>query len=628
MKKRLLLLISFFSLNGFCMESETQREKYALLSVSQKNGILPLAQSLIKNNYTIISTGGTYSSLEENLSQWEKRKLLKISDLTGFPEILDGRVKTLHPKIHGAILANRNLPTHQQELDQLDIPAIDVVVVNLYPFEEAIKKENASMDIAVENIDIGGVTLLRAAAKNFQHVIVISDPADYEKFQQILEKNESFDLKQKQLFALKAFKHTARYDAAIANFFSAGKTLYREYNLGQNLKYGLNPYQKNAGLYAINGGTNPFKILNGNPGYVNLLDAITGWQLVKEVRENLNTVCCASYKHVSPAGVGIGEPSLSYPEMAAYDVKSDGEVTAVATAFLRARNGDPKSSFGDFIACSHKVDQETAQLIKREVSDGIIAPGYEPEALEILKSKKEGNYSIIEVDPAYCNNNNLEIRELFGVALTQQPNSGELTHDLVSEKNVVTTKNRYLPKEAKQALLLASIAAKYTQSNSVVYATPLQVIGVGAGQQNRVDCVELAGKKAAQFILRHHPKVQQLCFNATLKRPDRNNAINDFINGTNIDHLLVKGSQFAPLHVLPLTENEKNEFLKTYAHLSNIAVSSDGFFPFEDNVEKAAQFGARYIAQPGGSVRDQQIIEACDKNNMVMLHTNTRLFTH
>lgn len=608
--KRIILLALIFSV-PLCAMEEPER-KYALMSVSDKTGVTGLAQSLIRRGYHILASGGTFTHLQSQLPI-DKEKIHPISDVTQFPEILGGRVKTLHPKIHGALLAKRSSPEHMAELQARGIPNIDVVVVNLYPFERVVQDPAVTRDAALENIDIGGVALLRAAAKNHDDVLVLSDPRDYVILEQTLHAGRQFSVEMRQQLALKAFKHTADYDGHIAHHFSGGDVTTRQYEVAQRLKYGLNPYQGRAAICAVNGKRIPLRVRNGTPGFINFLDALGSWQLVKEAKEALGFPACASFKHTSPAGAALGLP-LS-PELArAYHVANPESLSPVAAAFVRARNADPKSSFGDWIAVSDVVDEVTARLIKAEVSDGIIAPGYTDQALAILQSKKEGSYAVVEMDPAYTNDETAEFREIFGVAFRQEPNRVKITPTLLA--NIVTRKKELSP-AVQRDLLLAMIALKYTQSNSVAYAKDGQVIGIGAGQQNRVDCVKLAGKKAATWALRQHPRVQALKFKKEVKRVDRTNAVERFIEGEYIDPLLEQDLE-------PLDGDDCCEFLSHF----ECSMASDAFFPFEDNIDAAAECGVRSIVQPGGSTRDQEIIDACDKHGVVMALSGTRLFTH
>ncbi len=598
----------FFLISLFLISSSLHATKYALISVSDKTGIQECAARLVKAGYDIISTGGTYTHL---LNEIPSHLLHQVADFTKVPEFLDGRVKTLHPHIHGGILAKRSSSNHMQEVQSRGIPNIDIVIVNLYPFERVTAQKDVALGDAIENIDIGGVALTRAAAKNYHDVLVVTDPSDYERVAGALEKDEISDRLRKEL-AVKAFAHTAKYDGAICGYLSEGDVITRQYKKMQSLKYGLNPHQKNAALYTVNGAEFPLQFLNGQLGFINMLDALQSWQLVREVKEAFGIPACASFKHVSPAGVGLGI-ALSQEDMQAFHVRSKVE-SSVACAFIRARNGDPKSSFGDWVAFSDEVDEATARLIKVEVSDGVIAPSYTPEALEILKQKKRGAYPIVQIDPEYTHEQLFEFRELFGIGMSQQPNDTRITDELL---NTVVTENKDIDAAARD-LKLAMITLKYTQSNSVVFANGGQVIGVGAGQQNRVDCVRIAGKKAAIWMLRRHPRVQSLQFKPGVKRPEKNNALVKFMKGESINDLLL-------VQEVPLSKADKELFMHTQRGTS---LASDAFFPFADNIEVAANFGVQYIVQPGGSVADKRIIDACNERNIAMACSGLRLFTH
>ena len=387
------------------------------------------------------------------------------------------------------------------------------------------------------------------------------------------------------------------------------------------LKYGCNPNQKPSRIFMRDGGELPLKVLNGKPGYINFLDALNSWQLVRELRAACGLPAAASFKHVSPAGAALGLP-LSDTLRKIYFVEEGLELSPLACAYARARGADRMSSFGDWIALSDPCDVPTAKLIQHEVSDGIIAPGYEPEALEILRSKRKGNYNIVEIDPAYTPAPQ-EYKDVFGVTFQQGRNELRIDADLLSN---IVTKNKDLPESARRDLVVALIALKYTQSNSVCYACDGQVIGVGAGQQSRIHCTRLAGQKADNWLLRQHPKVLALPFRPDLSRPNRDNAIDVYISDEWED-VLGEGAWQETFSVRPepLTPAEKREWL---AQAKDVALGSDAFFPFGDNIERARKSGVRYVAEPGGSIRDQQVIDTCDKYGMVMCFTGIRLFHH
>lgn len=386
------------------------------------------------------------------------------------------------------------------------------------------------------------------------------------------------------------------------------------------LKYGCNPNQKPSRIF-MNEGELPITVLNGRPGYINFLDAFNGWQLVSELKRATGLPAATSFKHVSPAGAAVGLP-LTDVERKIYWVDDMGELTPLANAYARARGADRMSSFGDFISLSDVCDVATAKLIKREVSDGVIAPGYEPEALEMLKAKKKGNYNVIQIDPSYCPAP-VEHKEVFGITFEQGRN--ELVIDKEMLNNIVT-ESKELPESAKIDLVIALITLKYTQSNSVCYAKGGQAIGIGAGQQSRIHCTRLAGQKADNWFLRQSPKVLNLPFKEKIGRADRDNAIDLYIGDEYMD-LLADGEWERTFTEKPevFTREEKRAWLN---QLQDVALGSDAFFPFGDNIERAHKSGVKYVAQPGGSVRDDQVIETCNKYGMTMCFTGIRLFHH
>ena len=387
------------------------------------------------------------------------------------------------------------------------------------------------------------------------------------------------------------------------------------------LKYGCNPNQKPSRIY-MEEGELPIKVLSGKPGYINFLDAFNGWQLVRELKAATGLPAATSLKHVSPAGAAVGLPLTDVEKKIYWVDDMDMEFTPLANAYARARGADRMSSFGDFIALSDVCDAATASIIKREVSDGVIAPGYEPDALEILKQKKKGNYNIIEIDPAY-KPKKLERKEVFGVTFEQGRN--ELHIDEHFFDNIVT-KNKDLPESAKIDLAIAMITLKYTQSNSVCYAKGGQAIGIGAGQQSRIHCTRLAGSKADNWFLRQSPKVLNLSFVDGIRRADRDNAIDLYIGEDYMD-VLADGEWEKIFKVKPevFTREEKRAWLD---QMQDVALGSDAFFPFGDNIERAHKSGVKYVADPGGSIRDDHVIETCDKYGMVMAFTGIRLFHH
>ena len=387
------------------------------------------------------------------------------------------------------------------------------------------------------------------------------------------------------------------------------------------LKYGCNPNQKPSRVFMEEGGELPFRALNGTPGFINLLDALNAWQLVKSARAACGLPAATSFKHVSPAGAALGLP-LTDVEKKMYHIDEAAPLSPIACAYAKARGADRMSSFGDFIALSDVCDEETALLIKPEVSDGIIAPGYTQTALNILKEKKKGGYCILEIDKDY-HPAPLERKQVYGVTFEQGYNDFEINEALLSN---IVTENKDLPDSAKRDLILSLITLKYTQSNSVCYVKDGQAIGVGAGQQSRIHCTRLAGNKADNFLLRQHEKVLTLPFKAEVKRQDMDNAIDLYI-GEEADDVLADGRWEALFMTRPdpLTAEEKRAHLSRY---SGLALGSDAFFPFGDNIERAARSGVSYVAEPGGSVRDDNVIAACNAHRMVMCFTGMRLFHH
>lgn len=387
------------------------------------------------------------------------------------------------------------------------------------------------------------------------------------------------------------------------------------------LKYGCNPNQKPSRIFMENGAELPIQVLNGRPGYINFLDAFNGWQLVKELKRATGLPAAASFKHVSPAGAAVGLP-LSETLAKIYWVDDLGELSPLACAYARARGADRMSSFGDFIALSDVCDADTARLIKREVSDGVIAPGYTKEALELLKAKKKGAYNIIQIDESYVPDA-VEKKQVYGITFEQGRNELDVNGDLLS--NLVTV-NKEIPEKALIDMKIALITLKYTQSNSVCYVKDGQAIGIGAGQQSRIHCTRLAGSKADNWFLRQSPQVMELEFVDSLGRADRDNAIDVYMGEEYMD-ILADGKWEHIFKVKPpvFTQEQKRAWLDK---MQDVTLGSDAFFPFSDNIERAHKSGVKYIAQPGGSVRDDAVIECCDKYNMVMAFTGIRLFHH
>jgi len=508
-----------------------------------------------------------------------------------------------------------------QDLKKQNYDLIQVVVCNLYPFVNTISKSNVTVEDAIENIDIGGVTLLRAAAKNHNRVTVICDPTDYEKvikeMDTAADKNTS--LQTRQTLALKAFTHTAEYDNAISDYFR------KQYSTGVSqltLRYGMNPHQKPGQIFTTLEKL-PLTVMNGSPGFINLCDALNGYQLVKELKAALNLPAATSFKHVSPAGAAVGVPLDNIQAKLCQVEDLHEQLTPLATAYARARGADRMSSFGDFVALSEPCDAITAKIISREVSDGIIAPGYSEEALQILKKKKGGAYCVLQIDPSY-EPSPMERKTLYGLIMEQKRNDAVIDKSMFD--NVVTTKSKTLSEDAIRDLIVATITVKYTQSNSVCYAKDGQVIGTGAGQQSRIHCTRLAGDKADNWWLRQHPKVTGMKFKKGVKRAEISNAIDNYVNGT-IGKDMNEATWAAMYEVIPekLSESDKTEWIKK---LNNVALSSDAFFPFRDNVDRARLSGVSFIASPAGSTNDAAVIDACNEHGIILAHTAFRLFHH
>lgn len=598
----------------------------ALISVSDKTGIVELATFLASKNVELLSTGGTAKKLRE-----AGLTVKDVSEHTGAAECLDGRVKTLHPKVHGGLLGVRGNPQHEKEMEEQGISKIDMTILNLYPFQQTVAS-GAAFEQCIENIDIGGPSMLRSTAKNHAFTTIVTSPDQYAEVQKCIAESGGTTLALRRKFAARAFALSASYDSAIASWFSgalaeqqpavnvSAPVVTRVYQPEFPLKYGCNPHQKPAQILSRLDQKLPFDVLNGTPGYINLLDAANAWQLVVELRQATGLASAASFKHVSPAGAAVAVP-LTDVEYEAYEVKKDEVLTPVALAYLRARHADPMCSFGDFCAVSDQVDEATAKILKKEVSDGIVAPSYTPEALEILKGKKGGKFIILQATPDY-NPGEFEYREVYGMTFSQKRNDVIVSkHHL---QNVVTSK-KDLDEGAQRDLILASICIKYTQSNSVGFAKNGMMVGVGAGQQSRVDCVKLAGRKVATWYLRQHPKVLGLSFKEGVKRQDRVNARVRYIEGDfTAEEKIRWEAQFATVPE-PLTAEEKDAFLK---ESTGVAISSDAFFPFRDSIDHASKLGVSFVAQPGGSVQDAQVTEACDEYGMTMAFTSVRLFHH
>lgn len=628
--------------------------KNALISVSDKTGLPALATYLFNNNINIFSTSGTYNLLKDHLSlpaSHSSPTLQKVSDITNSPEILNGRVKTLHPTIYGGILARRSNHNDLDTLDQYNIPPIDLVVVNLYPFSQTVASQNSTEEDIVENIDIGGPCMLRAAAKNFKDVTILTSPSQYQNFITHHTSNTLTEQVRKN-FALQAFQHVTEYDIAITNYFDSTilsaplpkqSKMYRSYTHLTDLKYGLNPNQTGAKLYYPSSLlTPPFKVLNGNLGYINVLDAINAWALIQDLSQYFppSIATAASYKHTSPAGVALSRP-LTSTESQVYNIDPSTPLSASAQAFVLARNCDPKSSFGDFLAISSHIDVQTANLIKREVSDGIIAPSYEPHALEILKAKKGGKYIVLQADLTSNSTSTQPTEELRTYQNTTllQPSNTKHPSEGFSQENLVTTNKFDLSPphgflNIKDNLVLANATLKYTQSNSVAFVKDGQCV-VAAGQQNRVDCTKLAGAKLESLLLRFHPKTMYVMslLRPNISRQAKINAIiqyveQNFTEESYANWLSLFEPSTLPSQLRPLTRDETQTYLNTIHSHNRICLASDAFFPFSDNIDVAHHYGVKHIVQTGGSVRDDQVIERANSYGMSMLMTGNRFFLH
>jgi phosphoribosylaminoimidazolecarboxamide formyltransferase/IMP cyclohydrolase len=541
----------------------------ALISVSDKTGLPKLVQFLSMNNFNIYSTGGTYETIKSY------KNVYKISDLTDFPEILNGRVKTLHPKIYGGILATDSIE-HRNELKEHHIQQFDLVVVNLYPFKEVSATFPEDTKKCIDNIDIGGVSLIRAASKNHTRVVLLSDPNDYSFYTTHLLNGISHS--DRVRFAIKGFNMTSDYDSFIGNYLNSRNCI--------DLKYGMNPHQGHARI-TFNDENKAFTLLNGKLGYINVLDALHGYLTVKETDHLLHLPAVASMKHTSLAGLAVGN-NISQETLAFFTNSTN--VSPISMAFMKARMCDPLSSFGDLICFSREVDYETATLIKKEVCDGVVAPSFNRDALELLKTKKNGNFILIEMDEDYYQKHKqtgwTEKREMYGMTLEQDSNRCETELPMDTPR--------------RSDLILANTALKYAQSNNISFAYDGQVIGMGCGQQNRVDCVKLAGAKAQNWLKRHTSVSLDYWNTLEGKRQEKINKLYDFVNNSSLDIVFSE----------------------------DLVMASDGFFPFPDNIREAHRFNVKSIIQPGGSVADDAVQKECDKYGISMITTGTRMFYH
>jgi phosphoribosylaminoimidazolecarboxamide formyltransferase / IMP cyclohydrolase len=569
----------------------------AIITVSDKTDVVKLSNFLLKNDFTIYSTGGTFREISDNVNINYQNRVLQVSDLTHFPEILNGRVKTLHPHIYAGVLADSSCQEHSIDMQMMDLPYFDVVVCNLYPF----KKENT-----IENIDIGGVSLIRAGSKNFTNIVVLSDVNQYDHFMENFNAEDKdllgIDIETRSHLAMKGFQMTSDYDNCIYRYVGG---------LGENyhklaLKYGMNPQQSDACVeFDTSRERKAFNVINGTLGAINVLDMLHGWLTVMELDDRLNLPAAISMKHTSLAGLAVGNGISDYTlRYFGFDSNAAVNLGHLAMAYMKSRLGDPLSSFGDFIVLSRECDLETAQLIKREVCDGIAAPGYSPEALEILQAKKSGKFIIVKMDMDYYRNITQtgwgENKEIYGVKVCQR-NNGELP-DFSSVADV----------NLRIDYTVANAALRYAQSNNISIAVGGQVIGMGCGQQNRVGCVKLAGEKAQNWETRQTEKCVKYWDTLEGKRQEKVNHLYEYIDAglTFIEEPDTK--------IRVQIENTSGE----------LVLASDGFFPFTDNIEVANGYNIKHIIHPGGSMADASVEEKCKEYGITMFTTGVRMFYH
>ena len=584
--------------------------KRALISVSDKSNILEISQFLLDNNYIIYSTGGTLKHIQTNITHDNIRS---IQELTNYPEILDGRVKTLHPHIYGGLLANMSNNNHITELSSLGLNPFDVVIVNLYPFEKTIKSNPNDFQNCIENIDIGGVSLIRASSKNFNTISLLCETSDYNVF---TENHSNITMEMRRQWAIKGFKITSNYDNMIQNYYENisfndnSESSFNNNTFGENcnnneiaLKYGFNPHQPASMKFTTN--DKPFEILNGSLGIINVMDMIHGWLMTREIQDLIEYPAVISMKHTSPAGLSIGTTS---DEITKLMFGIEGELSPTASAFIKSRNCDPLSSFGDFIICSDKIDVQTALLIKREVADGIMASDFDDEALEILKSKKKGKFIVIRGNMDYYRNmiesGWSESKEMYGVNMRQTNNNYRFN---MGDLKAMTSLENYNMDDKFISLVVGYMSLKYTQSNNVSLCYDGNLIGMGTGQQNRVDCVKLAGRKARKWILRRHPRTIEYfkSIGSEYKRQEKVNMVYEWVDNN-------------------LTDMDYDEMKKSF----DLVLCSDGFFPFPDNIDVANLLGVKYILQPAGSIQDENVANRCDEYGIQMASTGFRMFYH
>ena len=607
----------------------------ALISVSNRKGINSLSRFLIDNGHQILASDGTYNHLKNNLRVPQyTNNIQSIANVVDFPHILNGRVKTLHPHIHGGLLADTSNKNHMLDLSTHGIDKISIAAVNLYPFKETLLNCNSESEL-IEQIDIGGHTMIRAAAKNFNNNVILTSSEQYEYFiDNYTDILNNADYRRE--LAIDALQHITEYDMYIANYFSKNRKsinnkksttkMYRSYTKQLDFKYGINPHQNNAALWTVQDKKMPFEVLNGHLGYINTLDAINSWGTVCEIFKTTCKISAASFKHTSPAGVSVYRDMDPIEKKMTFTSEEEHNNPS-CNAYILARNVDPKSSFGDFIAIYGIIDKITAKRILSEYSDGIIAKGYTQEALDILKKKKRGMFVILKGDSKYFNTNN-EMKQFSNIALTQPANNAVITDDMIY--NSIYTRNKLINENIVEDLLIANISLKYAQSNSVAFAKDGTLLGIGVGQQSRIDCVKLAGEKALVNTLRtKNNNVRRLIesFKDTVKRNEKINAIikyieNDFTENEYNEWCKLFHLNFVP----PILNDEIKDY--TRSKMSCISMASDAFFPFRDNIDLANKYGVKYLIQPGGSIKDAEILDACDDYNMIMSITNRRMFLH
>ena len=578
----------------------------AIISVSDKTGVVELSTFLLNNGFTIYSTGGTYNEISDNVPVQHQECVVQVSELTKFPEILNGRVKTLHPHIYAGVLADSSSHDHMVDMQMHDLPYFDLIVCNLYPF----KQENT-----IENIDIGGVSLIRAGSKNFTNMVVLSNPDQYSYFMEKFNGEDKellgINIETRSSFAMKGFQLTSDYDNCIYRYVGGlGENYHR---LG--LKYGMNPQQATASVQFDTAREHKaFHLINGIMGAINVLDMLHGWLTVMELDDQLDLPAAISMKHTSLAGLAVGNGISKYTlRYFGFGEETQPQPGPLAMAYMKSRLGDPLSSFGDFIVLSRQCDVETANLIKREVCDGIAAPGYTEEALEILKGKKSGKFIIVKMSMEYYRDITQggwdENKEIYGVKVCQR-NNGEIP-DFSSVKD----------ENLRVDYTVANAALRYAQSNNISIAVGGQVVGMGCGQQNRVGCVKLAGEKAINWETRQTEKCVKYWDTLEGKRQEKVNKLYEYIEGG----MTLLGTEQSEQS----EQDEENGITLEIENSSGqLVLASDGFFPFTDNIEVANGYNVKHIIHPGGSLADSDVEKKCGEYGITMFTTGVRMFYH